>query len=156
MGWNWRWNSFKVPVKTPKKLDNFIPEDKPPDKESPKASPPPEDVTIKDTLPKPWKKSEELGKIVSNLGYHWLLNKGSWQQRTTSENPSPDDDDNPPIEDKINANSVCKTELPYRDQFKYPDLDLSPPEKLENFTEIAEMGNNEFNTSRLRFGFNKL
>ena len=56
----------------------------------------------------------------------------------------------------MNANSAHKTELPYCDQFKYPDLDLTPPEKLENFTEITEMGDDEFNTSRLCFGYNKL
>ena len=56
----------------------------------------------------------------------------------------------------MNANSARKTELPYFDQFKYPDLDLTPPEKLENSTEIKEDGDDEFNTSRLRFGYNKL
>ena len=33
---------------------------------------------------------------------------------------------------------------------------LTPPEKLGNFTEITDTGDNEFNTSRLRFGYNKL
>ena len=45
--------SFEVPVKTPKKTNNFILENNTSDQESPKHSSPPEDVTIKDTQPKP-------------------------------------------------------------------------------------------------------
>ena len=54
----------------------------------------------------------------------------------------------------MNANSARKTELPYCYQFKYPDLDLTPPDKLKDFTEVKKDRDDEFNTSRLRFGYN--
>ena len=45
--------SFEVPIETPKKTDNFILENDTSEKESPKDSPPPEDVIIKDTPQNP-------------------------------------------------------------------------------------------------------
>ena len=69
--------SFEVPVKTPKKINNFILENDTSGKESPKDSLPPEDITIKDAPQKNCKKRGEIGKITSDLSNHWILNKKS-------------------------------------------------------------------------------
>ena len=69
--------SFEVPVKTPKKTNNFILENNTSDKEPPKDSVPPEDVTIKEAPQKPCEKRGEIGKILSDLGNHWILNEKS-------------------------------------------------------------------------------
>ena len=78
-----KWNEieeqicFEVPVETPKKIDNLILENDTSDKEPPKDSLPPEDVTIKDAPKKPCKKRGEIGKITSDLSNHWILNEKS-------------------------------------------------------------------------------